>query len=231
MKKKINPFKSGSILLVITITSAMFACEDEIDREIQKITESSTEQLVVDDPDVQAQLEELQRENPGVEYAVITTGYENKRSLDILQEYDPEQIEHIFVDKTDGDPRITLIINRNAEVFHASTQQSLDSKGVDDIFTVVESPPEPQGGMTNFFEYIQSNLRYPDGSEETGRVFVEFVVEKDGTLSNVKTVRGMSEAFNTEAERVLREYKGFIPGRQRGQAVRVKMVLPIAFVK
>jgi protein TonB len=89
------------------------------------------------------------------------------------------------------------------------------------------------GDNTKFREYIQKNLKYPDVAAENGiqgRVFVSFVVEADGKVTNVKVVRSVDPALDREAVRVVESSPKWKPGRQRGKPVRVSFTFPIIFV-
>ncbi len=103
---------------------------------------------------------------------------------------------------------------------------------VEEIFTIVEDPAEPNGGMQAFYKYVGSKLKYPSQAKRMGvegKVFVEFVVDKDGTLTNVRAVRGIGAGCDEEAVRVIKNAAKWKPGKQRGRAVKVKIVLPISF--
>jgi periplasmic protein TonB len=116
-----------------------------------------------------------------------------------------------------------------------SSAQVSDSANVNppsNIITVVEIPPEPEGGMIKFYEFIGKNIQYPKLARKKGiegKVFVGFVVEKDGTLSNVNVLKGIGGGCDEEALRVVSISPKWIPGSQKGKIVRVKMVLPISF--
>lgn len=101
------------------------------------------------------------------------------------------------------------------------------------IFEVVEDMPEfPGGGMPALMEYLSKNIKYPKAAQKNGtqgRVTVQFVVEKDGSISNVKTLRGVDQELDKEAIRVISTMPKWKPGTQRGEAVRVKFTVPIAF--
>ncbi len=104
--------------------------------------------------------------------------------------------------------------------------------GADEVFTVVEDQPTPPDGMKSFYEYVSTNLKYPIEARQKGiegKVFVQFVVDKDGSLINVETVKGIGAGCDEEAVRVLQNATAWNPGMQRGRAVRVRMVLPITF--
>ena len=103
----------------------------------------------------------------------------------------------------------------------------------DVIFTVVEDQPSFPGGEEARIRYLQENLRYPQMAREAGiqgTVFVTFVVERDGSVTDVRVLRGIGGGCDEEAVRVVRNMPNWQPGRQRGQAVRVQFNMPIRFV-
>jgi protein TonB len=97
-----------------------------------------------------------------------------------------------------------------------------------EIFTVVEEQPYLNG----LYEYLSQNIKYPEEAKELGiqgKVFVTFVVEKDGSITNVKVLRGIGGGCDEEAIRVVQNMPKWSPGKQRGQAVRVQFNLPVKF--
>ena len=100
------------------------------------------------------------------------------------------------------------------------------------IFQVVEQMPEFPGGMMAAMEFLAKNIKYPAAAQEAkieGRVIVQFVVQKDGSISDVHTVKGVSPELDAEAIRVISLMPKWNPGKQRGQAVSVKYTMPIMF--
>lgn len=103
---------------------------------------------------------------------------------------------------------------------------------VEEIFTVVETPPEFPGGQASLFKFVTQNIKYPVEAQEEGiqgRVSCAFVVASDGTVTNPEVLRGISPALDAEAMRIIRSMPKWIPGRQRGRAVPVKYTIPITF--
>ncbi|MBE6335278.1 MAG: energy transducer TonB [Lentimicrobiaceae bacterium] len=101
-----------------------------------------------------------------------------------------------------------------------------------EIFIVVEEMPEFPGGPAKMLEYIQKNIKYPMMARESdiqGRVFVNFVVEPDGSISNVNVMRGIGGGCDEEAVRVVQSMPKWKPGKQRGSAVRCSFTVPIIF--
>lgn len=100
------------------------------------------------------------------------------------------------------------------------------------IFTVVEQQPEFEGGYAAMMQFIKKNLKYPASARRMGvdgTVYVSFVVSKDGSISEVKTIRGISADCDKEAMRVVSMMPPWKPGRQNGKPVFVRFVLPIKF--
>ena len=101
-----------------------------------------------------------------------------------------------------------------------------------EIFQIVEEMPAFPGGEAKLMEYVAKNIKYPQIARETGiqgRVFVGFVVEPDGSVSNVKVLRGIGGGCDEEAMRVVNSMPKWKPGKQRGKAVRVSYMLPVNF--
>ncbi len=101
-----------------------------------------------------------------------------------------------------------------------------------EVFTVVEEMPKYPGGMDAMISYLVNNIKYPEDAKKnkiTGRVFVSFVVEKDGSIEHVKILRGIGGGCDEEAMRVVQNMPKWIPGKQKGKAVRVAYNLPIKF--
>jgi len=100
------------------------------------------------------------------------------------------------------------------------------------IFQVVEEMPEFQGGMGEAMKFLAKNIKYPVAAQQAkieGRVIVQFVVERDGSISDVHTLRGVNPDLDAEAIRVVSLMPKWKPGKQRGKAVAVKYTMPIMF--
>ncbi len=101
-----------------------------------------------------------------------------------------------------------------------------------EIFTIVEEMPEFPGGMNKLAEYLGKNIKYPQMARESGiqgRVFVQFVVEPDGSVSNVAVMRSLGGGCDEEAIRVVKSMPKWKAGKQRGKPVRVSYILPVNF--
>ena len=102
----------------------------------------------------------------------------------------------------------------------------------DTIFTIVETMPEFPGGKEALYTYISKNIEYPEEAKKAnieGRVFVEFIVDKTGQISESRVLRGANNYLDAEALRVVKSMPNWKAGEQSGKVVDVRLVLPIVF--
>lgn len=108
----------------------------------------------------------------------------------------------------------------------------IQKRDSNEIFVFVEHSPDFPGGRDSLFAFIRRTMVYPQEAQDSsiqGTVYVSFVVEKDGSLSDIKIIRGVCPSLNAEALRVMKMMPKWNPGKQRGKPVRVKFNMPIAF--
>ncbi len=111
-------------------------------------------------------------------------------------------------------------------------EEAPEEEVVDEIFDIVEDQPEFPGGIQAFYAFVGKNMKYPKQARRMGiegKVYVQFVVDKDGSVTDVRAVKGIGAGCDEEAERVLRSSPRFKPGKQRGRPVKVRMMMPIIF--
>ena len=117
-------------------------------------------------------------------------------------------------------------------VTHVPQEVKDDLKG-SPVFEVVEQMPEfPDGGMAGLMEYFKKNMRYPEAARKAGtqgRVTVQFIVDKDGSISGARVLRGVDPALDAEAIRLVNAMPKWKPGMQKGKAVTVKYTVPVLF--
>ena len=100
------------------------------------------------------------------------------------------------------------------------------------VFDVVEQMPAFPGGPAALMQYLSSHVKYPAVAEEngiSGRVTIQFVVERDGSVTDVRTMKSVDPSLDREAERVVKSMPKWIPGKQNGSPVRVKYFVPVVF--
>jgi TonB family protein len=110
--------------------------------------------------------------------------------------------------------------------------KSTDPAGDEYLYTTLGTIAEPKGGMQSFYRYVGQTMRYPTDARRAGiegRVFLEFVVGKDGTISDARVIRGIGGGCDEEAIRTIMRSPNWIPGKQRGRPVRTKFNLALIF--
>jgi protein TonB len=201
--------------MIISLLIAWLAFEHksydkrEIDPSLLRQTE------VVEEEMVEITKQEEQKPQP-VEVPKQTT------QLEIVQ--DDVEVEDIEIN-AEVDQQEVLEEYVPVEVEEEEVQEQ-------EIFQIVEEMPAYPGGDQKLMEYVAKNIKYPQIARETGiqgRVFVGFVVEPDGSVSNVKVLRGIGGGCDEEAVRVVKSMPKWKPGKQRGKAVRVSYMLPVNF--
>ncbi|MBW4889075.1 TonB family protein [Mucilaginibacter sp. HMF5004] len=106
------------------------------------------------------------------------------------------------------------------------------TEGPGEVFVTAEFEPTPIGGMEKFYTFLGSKIRYPNAAKESGtqgRAVITFIVEKDGSLTDIKAVRDPGNGLADEAIRVLKLSPKWKPGMQNGRAVRVQYTIPVNF--
>ena len=125
---------------------------------------------------------------------------------------------------------ILLLILLSPLLLIAQQEATQDSLENEPIFVVVEKMPQFPGGEKAMFDFITQNLRWPVIASEmaiSGRIILQFVVEKNGNITHIKVIRSLDEAFDDEAIRVIKLMPRWIPAEQRGHVVRCYFVLPV----
>ena len=162
-----------------------------------------------------------------------------KKIDDIKDKFDePEQVENGIISDdslahASEAEEITPAVKSTTETGEITAESSAPKKVfTGKVFYIVEQMPSFPGGLAELMKWLDSHVRYPtaairDGIQ--GRVFVSFIVEPDGSISNVKLVRSVDVNLDREALRVVSEMPNWTPGKQGGNKVRVRYSLPIAF--
>jgi protein TonB len=141
----------------------------------------------------------------------------------IIEVPDEEEIqEELNISLDNEAPRI--------EVVAVATEERAEE--VDEIFTIVEENAMPAGGMTSFYKYLVDNMKYPPQARRfgvEGKVTLQFVVDKNGSISDVIVLRGIGSGCDEEAVRVMKNAPPWSPGKQRGKPVKQRCIMPISF--
>ena len=127
---------------------------------------------------------------------------------------------------------ILILLMAECCLISAHAQKTVVSQTNQKVFDTVEQMPEYPGGMQAMIEFLQTNMKYPEDAEKQkveGRVMVQFVVETDGSISDVHVAKQVFPSLDAEAIRVVKAMPNWTPGKEKGRVVRVKYLLPIVF--
>jgi len=142
----------------------------------------------------------------------------------------PEVVEVVKDDEITDKP--ILIVSNEVDIDITIEVESEPEPIIETIFDVVEEMPEFIGGVEKLYEYLGNNINYPEQAKDfsiQGKVFVQFVVWKDGSIRDVKVVKGAHKLLDKEALRVITNMPTWKPGKQRGKNVNARFTLPIKF--
>ena len=206
-------FTQIGMIIALLVAWLAFEHKSYDKREIDPSLLRQTE--VVEEEMVEITKQEEQKPQP-VEVPKQTT------QLEIVQ--DDVEVEDIEINaEVDQQEVIEEYVPVEVEEEEVSEQE---------IFQIVEEMPAYPGGEQKLLEYVAKNTKYPQIARESGiqgRVFIGFVVETDGSISNVKVLRGIGGGCDEEAVRVIKSLPKWKPGKQRGKAVRVSYQIPVNF--
>lgn len=203
---------SLTLTMLIVIAAFEWRSVDTIDRTIQARSSEEFEELIEVPPTVIPP-----PPAPSVQVASI------------VEVPDTEEIEEevkVVIDIDITDQTIS-------QQFTIPEPTKMEEEEVEKIFLVVEQPAAPRDGLAAFYKDVGNRINYPAPARRMGiegKVFVEFIVERDGSLTQFQVVKGIGAGCDEEAVRVIREAPSWIPGKQRGKPVRQRMVLPIHFI-
>ena len=127
---------------------------------------------------------------------------------------------------------ILLLLMAGCCLMTANAQKTVVSQTDQKVFDTVEQMPEYPGGMQAMIAFLQTNMKYPEDAAKQkveGRVMVQFVVETDGSVSDVHVAKQVFPSLDAEAIRVVQAMPKWMPGKEKGKVVRVKYNLPIVF--
>jgi TonB family protein len=246
-KTKIRKWKLVAVATVAPMFFIAIACQDQVADDLQEIAANSSAALIVP-PHVQARYDQLRKENPASTYVMIQP---NEAAMEKIKELEakyglPRSVE-VFKDNTTeeaivgkgqvklqsdskvGVPNGFVIIEYNAEIRELANATVQDP---DQVYAVVEQMPQYVGGLEALGAFMADNINYPTESSSAGiegTVYTQFIVNKDGSISDVTVLNGLDEKCNHEAIRVVGSMPKWVPGKQNGKTVKVKYVVPVRF--
>lgn len=141
-----------------------------------------------------------------------------------------------IIEKDDDEPIEDIVIDLDTElpesVEDIIIEPDLPVETIEEAIDFAEVMPEFPGGNAAFYQFVNSHIDYPSKARRMGvqgKVYVQFIVDKDGSVTDVKVVKGIGSGCDEEAERVLKLSPKFKPGKQGSRPARVRMILPIVF--
>ena len=214
--KKALFFEIGLVLSLAVIIVAFEHKTYDKKEEAKVVTEATAQ---VEEMVIQTQQE--QPEPPKQEVELSTTEFKIvDDNVSIKDEFSVD----VFDNSVNGE-----VVNVAPEIKRV---EELVDEGERTIFTVVEQQASYPGGMQSLMRYLHDNIKYPSQARETGtqgKVYLTFVVEKDGSLTDVKILRDIGSGCGEEAVRVVKAMPKWTPAKQRGKAVRQQFNLPVDF--
>ena len=202
----------------------------ETDVELQSLAEKKeVKQEKPDDP----QIEKIEVER--VKSSVAFTVPEIKKDNEVKEDQEMKSQDDLAETNTAIGAFTVEGNDETAEVKHVEEKIAEPEPVKEEetkVFDVVEQMPSFPGGQSALLQYLSSNIKYPVVAEENGvqgRVIVTFVVEKDGSITDVRVVKSVDPSLDKEAQRVVKSMPKWIPGKQNGSAVRVKYTVPVTF--
>jgi TonB family protein len=205
--RKIAGIKITSGILIALALVVIFACEQK---------KSSSEKIMA-----------VATENGSITFS--GTPDDVKKVSELLKS---GNFEVSTVEKPDGNAQLVLK-EKSSDVRYVTTDETNAGQVTDEVFTVVEKMPEFPGGQDSLRMVIAKSVDYPVEAAKLGmqgKVYVTFVVGKDGVVRNAKIIRGVSPMLDKEALRVINSLPNWVPGEQGGKKVSVAFTLPISFV-
>jgi len=145
---------------------------------------------------------------------------------EIIEVPDEEEIEE------DIEVDLDVEITEDEVIEDIIVEEAPEEEVAEEIFQIVEDPAMPPGGYAAFYEYVGKKMKYPSQARRMGiegKVYVQFVVDKDGSLTDVKAVKGIGAGCDEEAVRVIQAAPKWSPPKQRGKPVKQRIILPITF--
>ena len=149
---------------------------------------------------------------------------------EIIEVPDEEEIEEDIKVELDAESDENSVIEEQVEFDLGEVDAPPPAEDVNKVFTFVEDGAAFPGGEPEMQKFIKKNFRYPRAARRLGvegRVFISFVVERDGSITDVTVARGVHELLDNEAKRVVEAMPHWKPGKQRGKPVRLRMTVPI----
>jgi periplasmic protein TonB len=211
LTKKTGLFFSIGLLFTLALTVMAFEWKS-YDSKLDLLTNKSTNTF-------EEMLEVPPTEQPPPVAPII-------QQPQIIEVPDEEEI------KEDLNIKFDVEVTEDTKVEAVTVVAEEPKEEVDEIFSVVEETATPKGGLPAFYKFVGEKMKYPAQARRMGvegKVFVQFVIGKDGSINDVKIIKGIGAGCDEEAARVMQSAPSWNPGKQRGKPVKQRYTLPIIF--
>ena len=211
--------KTSNLLIGVILTlSVLFIGFEWSEREVKVVTDSGITEIVFEEEMIPITEQEPPKQAPPPPEAP-----KMEEIIEIVE--DDADVEESTIEASDD-------ITAAVEVKYTAVEVEEEEVEEQQIFQVVEEMPEFPGGMGECMKFLGKNIKYPQISQENGvqgRVIIQFVVNRDGSIVDAQVARGVDPYLDKEALRVVGLMPKWKPGKQRGKEVRVKYTLPVMF--
>lgn len=218
-----------SSLFALCIIGILLSCEQKSVNPELKLDEvfipEGYHQIENPSIDALSRLEEFRLKNSTDHYYYLELENKNVKSRkDWL--FPQKELKIVYIDNSKS-----VRPNNNPQILGVIVKK-IKGDWREEEFMIIDQQPKPHNGFKALYTYVAENLKYPEQAKKAGiegKVFVEFVVDNDGKLINVKAIKGIGAGCDEEAVRVLKESPKWIPGKVVDMPVKVKMILPISY--
>jgi protein TonB len=216
LKASLEDKKFTYVLMgLVLVLSICYVAFEWTEKEVTKYEVTDTDFLIEEEIDIQQTSQETPPPPP-------PPAVQEVEVLNVVE--DDVKTESIEIN-TEDDKEVEVVIAPPVEA-------PVEEEEEEEIFMVVESMPEFPGGPAECMKFLAQNIRYPKKARENGiqgRVVVQFVVDKDGSIDDIKIVNSVSWELNDEAKRVIKKMPKFKPGTIGGEPARMQSFLPVMF--
>jgi TonB family protein len=216
VRRKIKNWKVLAAALTLPLFFFVVACQDQVINELKASTLSQVSEFPAE---VKSALSNLNNLYPEAKFIYLEGATEEIKKVMSSDKKNMVMSSFNFPER-----EMMGVITVDVSKYNLQ-----DANGV---FSVVEKSAEPKGGMEEFYKYVGMNITYPAQARKMGiegRVFVEFVVNTDGSISDTRVLKGIGAGCDLEAERIVAASEAWIPAKEKGKIVKQRMVIPIVF--
>jgi TonB family protein len=219
LKKKIEKWKIAAVLLIVAGCFVAISCNDQLIDEMEKSTVSQVSEYP---NEIRDQMNDYLKEHPA---AKLTYLEGTPADVDQLEQSADVKNRVVYVYKYKDNEKKGILLTDVVQYAEALQNE-------DKVFMVVEQQPEFIGGYDAMRNFLAQNTKYPTQARtnnESGTVYVSMIINEDGSVSNAKVLRGVSQSIDAEAVRVISIMPNWKPGMQNGKPVKVRFNIPIKF--